>query len=387
VYRLRSLSPRLYLAAWLIWCVAVSGAYGVGWSRANGRFWFPALIGVVAGITVVAWLWWTPRWETLTLAPDGSSLTLRSARHREVVPLGAPVELRVYEQDVLDAQFGGDEPVNHRTELFITSGGRSVVVSGLRRAFELRRFAEKAAAVLGTGPPVVDKLVVSSASDGHRREDPTTRWVNGEFHINFGWRFMASVYGMVLAVVLTAGAVLTLVTPPDGPRVASAEEIDRQLTATMDALAADLDLAAEPTAGDVATAVAESPCERDHEWFWGPPGASGLEVEARAELRGIDTDRLIRELEAIARPRVGEGRFTYRPAPSLDEEPDPIGRVSTTVHRPAWLDIEVGTTSIAVTVATSCVDDGDVPTLAPSLHDHARVALARLVAQAGPRDA
>jgi hypothetical protein len=340
------------------------------------------------GITALAWRL-GPRWASLSLAADGSSLTLHSTRRHEVVDIERPVELRLYDTTTHGHDEAGNPVLGRRADLFITSGGRSIVVSAMRRMSELRSFANEAAAILGAGPPVIEE--VDATGDGHRRDDPATRWVNGGLYVGRGWRAIFAVVGLVLGFLvvwpLTVGAIATVATEPEAPSVVSAEAVERQLVVTTDDLATDLRLDEASAVEGPATQVVAAPCKRDqHEWFWGPVGASRLDVMASTDLHGVGIDGLTQQLEEVAVPS-GDGRFHYREAPSLQDKLEGSSPEDFDLYiGAAWLDIEVHATSISVTVETACVRDGNASALIPELRRHARNTLALLVAGASHLD-
>jgi len=372
VFRLRRFSAHWARLAWVSWGVAVCAAFVVGWSRANGRVWFPILIGVTLGITVLAWRRWTGPWTTLTLAADGSSITLHSLSSREVLPLPPPVELCLYEQTGSLPVEGGDVQTVERTDLFVTSGGRSIVVSG--RADRVRHLAADAAEVLETGPPTVAE--VYAPVDGHRRDDPDTRWVNGSIRVGWPWHYLSTGWGIASVPALALGAVLTVTSPqPEDPELASPEEVRQELTGITDGLSDHLGVPADLPQGlsSIETGDTSRRCERDHQWFWGPPPASRYKAVAHLELPTIDIDGLDRSLRGIVSLPPGSGGFPMR----YDLHIGPVPRT-------VWTDIDVEADRISVAMETGCVHHHDGPDTVPMLRRHAQQALTAVTARARP---
>jgi hypothetical protein len=94
----------------------------------------------------------------VTVAQDGSALGLRFVDHREVVSLEPPVACIICEQDLTDWAEGRLLRAT-QTDLLISSGGRSIVLSArgaLVRQRELRDFAAAVAPVLSGAPPTIE---------------------------------------------------------------------------------------------------------------------------------------------------------------------------------------------------------------------------------------
>jgi hypothetical protein len=336
-------------------------------------------IAVAVVITVERCRKLSRRCHTVAVAADGSALELRALRGSEAVELARPVGLRIHRQTfpVVDSESGAVSHA-HRTDLFVTSAGRSTVISalGLGRAQRresgkrLERFAHDAAAVLGTDAPVVEEIATADGF-GHRRHDPTTRWVNGGYDPRArDWRVSLLVVAPLVTLVSWAAPPAALVLPAS-PHVVGAAEVDAELADALDDLEGDIgrtSLVVGPAAsGDAG--VERHACERDHEWFWGPVDATRLTASARVSVSSARAASLRQALRSIASPSMlSESVWLYPGKTALALEPGPpqfqplVGGV---------FEISVDDTQVEVVTTTDCVEDGDLDRLQATLADHA----------------
>jgi len=376
-YRLFSLA--LVMGAWVLWGAAVVAAHGVGWSRANGPAWFAVPIAVAVVIAVAACLGRARRWHTVSVAADGSALELRSLCGTEAVELARPVGLRIYHQTfpVVDPE-SGHVGEGRRSDLFITSAGRSTVVSapalgGARRREReerLERFAHDVAARLGTGAPAVEEVDAADGR-GHRRHDPATRWVNGGHAPEARTSRLAVLVAAPLVAVLSWTALPAALTRPASPDIVGASEVDAELATALDDLEGDVGHTGSTVPATGGTGVQRHPCERDHEWLWGSVGASRLTATAQASVSSATAATLRQALGRIASPSLLSENTWYFPGK--------VGAGAMTPGQPRFrvaVDgsflIRIDATDIEVTATTDCVDDEDLDRLQPTLAEHTR---------------
>lgn len=392
-YRLQR--PLLWIGGWLVWGAGLSAVWLRGWSLATARPWFPALLALTVTAAGVACRYWWPRWHTVeaTVGGEQPGLELRSLARRERVPLPPPVECRLYEQTVagralvdLGSRLTAVRTYGKRTELFVTSGGLSIVLSarGLRK-HALRDFAAEAAQALSGKEPAVERHTIARISGGHRRRDPATRWLNPDAGSGSWAQMLSVVVFGVAAAFLTAGALPALAYGgPTSPPVVSTAEVERRLVNTLDTLTADLAAVDLPGAEGLSVDIdlEQDRCRRDGEWFWGPGDDARLEATAVITLDRPAAPVLRERLGAVAKDLGATVRETwsYRPEGDLWES------VALDIE---LTEIDAGVEhagseateplKIAVSFDTPCLRPDDRAALQPIARDHARQLVEALV--------
>jgi hypothetical protein len=184
------------------------------------------------------------------------------------------------------------------------------------------------------------------------------------------WRPAVLVAAPLVAVVSWT-ALPAALTRPTSPDIVGTAEVDAELATALDDLQGDVGHtgSADPATGG--TEVRRHPCERDHEWLWGPVGASRLTATAQASLSSATATSLRQALERIASPSLFSENAWYYPGT--------VGAGAMTPGQPRFRAAVDGTfrltidaTDIRVTATTDCVDDEDLDRLKPTLADHTR---------------